>query len=148
MDEAQFVADNVRALREKLGFTQKQCADLAGMPRPTWALLESGGANPTLRSLTQAAAALQVSVQELIEAPRSGTRLFRAAELPRKSRRGVDIQALLPDGFIGTHMERLTLDPGAVMGGVPHTDGTREYLICDRGQMEIRVAGEQGSAGI
>jgi quercetin dioxygenase-like cupin family protein len=27
------------------------------------------------------------------------------------------------------------------MGGVPHGPGTREYLTCERGQVELTVAG-------
>ncbi len=33
--------------------------------------------------------------------------------------------------------------PGARMTGVPHTEGTREYLTCERGQVELVVAGER-----
>ena len=29
------------------------------------------------------------------------------------------------------------------MAGVPHTPGTREYLTCERGAVELAVAGER-----
>ena len=41
------LAENVRALRSAQGKTQQQMAKLAGLPRATWANLESGSANPT-----------------------------------------------------------------------------------------------------
>jgi len=42
--------------------TQQQIAKLAGVPRATWANLESGAANPTLAVLVKIAAALSVYV--------------------------------------------------------------------------------------
>ena len=42
------LARNLRTLREARGVTQAQLARLAGIPRATWAHLESGEANPTL----------------------------------------------------------------------------------------------------
>ena len=37
----------------------------------------------------------------------------------------------------------MELPPGARMAGVPHTPGTREYLTCERGTVELAVAGER-----
>ena len=39
-------------------------------------------------------------------------------------------------------MERMTLPPNARMTGVPHAPGTREYLACERGQVQLFVAGD------
>ena len=64
---AQHLGTNVRKLREARGLTQQQMAKLAGVPRPTWANLESGQANPTLAVLARVADALQVRLEELIE---------------------------------------------------------------------------------
>ena len=36
----------------------------------------------------------------------------------------------------------MELPPRAAMGGVPHTPGTREYLTCERGQIELSAGGE------
>src|SRR5262250_3130268 len=67
MSEAELadrVAANVRHLRAGRGLTQAQAAAAAGLPRATWAHLESGGANPTLQVIHRAAQALQVSIEE------------------------------------------------------------------------------------
>ena len=64
------LADNMRALREARGLSQQQMAQIAGVPRPTWAHLESGAANPTMTVLVRVASALQVRVDELIAPPR------------------------------------------------------------------------------
>ena len=42
------LGNNIRQLREARGMTQEQMARVSGVPRPTWANMESGAANPTL----------------------------------------------------------------------------------------------------
>jgi quercetin dioxygenase-like cupin family protein len=36
----------------------------------------------------------------------------------------------------------MELEPGGRMVGVPHTPGTREYLTCERGRIELVASGE------
>lgn len=140
-DVASHLADNIRQLRETRGLTQSQMARRAGVPRPTWANLESGAANPTLAVLVKVAAALHVSLEELVGPPRSSGKLFAAATLPVKRRGQVTVRQLLPESLAGFSIERLVLPPGASMTGVPHTPGTREYLTCESGQIELSESG-------
>lgn len=137
------LADNIRSLREQRGLSQQQIAKAAGIPRATWTHLESGGANPTLAVLVKVAGALQVRVDELLAAPPTAARFVRADELPVRSKTNVTIRKLLPEPLPGLDLERLVLPPGARMAGVPHTPGTREYLTCERGAVELAVAGER-----
>lgn len=136
------LAANVRRLREARGLSQLQMSRLAGVPRPTWASLESGSANPTLSVLSRAAGALQVSVEELIGPPRTACRLFRAGSVKARKRSGSMLSPLLPEALPGLSISRLHLDPGASMVGVPHTAGTREYLTCEQGRLELVASGE------
>jgi len=41
----------------------------------------------------------------------------------------------------GLEVERVLLPPGAGMTGIPHTPGTREYLTCERGEVELSESG-------
>lgn len=132
---------NIQALRDARGLSQQQIAKVAGMPRATWANLESGEANPTLSVLVKVANALQVRLEELIEPPRRMGRLYKAAQLPVRSKGLVTVRKLLPETIAGLELERMELPPGASMGGVPHTIGTREYLTCERGQIELSAGG-------
>ncbi|HXU74500.1 MAG TPA: XRE family transcriptional regulator [Polyangia bacterium] len=136
------VGDNIRDLRLGRGLSQQQMAKLSGLPRATWQHLESGGANPTLSVLHKVALALQVSVEELISPPRAACRFYAAGSLPQKTRGQVHISRLLPDAIPGVSLERLELPPRAAMSGIPHTDGTREYLTCESGEIQLSVAGE------
>ena len=137
---------NIQTLREARGRTQQQIARIAGIPRATWANLESGGANPTLAVLIKVAQALAVRLEELIEPPRRTGRLYRVAELPWREKSSVTVRKLLPETIPGLEIERMELPPRAAMGGVPHKLGTREYLTCERGQIELSAGGEIGRA--
>jgi XRE family transcriptional regulator, regulator of sulfur utilization len=132
---------NIATLREARGFSQHQISKLAGIPRATWANLESGNANPTLAVLIKVAQALQVRLEELIEPPRRLGRLYKADALPTRTRGLVTVRKLLPETIAGLEIERMELPARSSMAGVPHTVGTREYLTCERGQIELSAGG-------
>jgi len=148
MDDLQSnLSANVRRLREARGHSQQRMAQLSGIPRPTWASLESGAANPTLAVLSRAAAALQVSIEELIGAPRTAARLLPVAEARVRKRGGATLRPLLPEPIPGLDISRMELVPGGRLAGVPHTPGTREYLTCERGRIELVASGERWTLG-
>jgi transcriptional regulator with XRE-family HTH domain len=136
------LANNIRQLRESRGLTQEQMSRIADVPRPTWANLESGAANPTLSVLSRVAGALRVPVEELIAPPRAVVKLFKAGTLPSTTRGKVRLRKLLPDTIGGLEIDRMELPLGAYMAGVPHTPGTREYLCCESGRIQLTVSGE------
>lgn len=140
-DVAARLGANVAQLRAARGLTQQQIAKLAGVPRATWAHLESGAANPTLSVLHRAANALQVSIEELISAPRAAVKHYPAASLTTKMRGPVTIRKLLPDPIPGMEIDRMALPAGSRMNGIPHTPGTTEYLMCESGRIVLVAAG-------
>jgi transcriptional regulator with XRE-family HTH domain len=142
-DSAAHLAANVRRLREERGLSQQRVARLAGVPRPTWASLESGSANPTLAVLSRVAAGLQVSIEELIGAPRTAVQFFPASAAQVRRRQGAELRRLLPEAIGGLDISRLELAPAGKMVGIPHTAGTREYLTCERGRVELIAGGER-----
>lgn len=146
-DSGANLAANVRRLREARGLSQQQMARLAGIPRPTWASLEAGGANPTLHVLGRAASALAVSIEELIGPPRTAARLFPAGAWPEKRRQGARIRPLVPETIAGLEIARMELAPAAQLVGIPHTPGTREYLTCEAGRVELVASGERWQLG-
>jgi XRE family transcriptional regulator, regulator of sulfur utilization len=136
------LAGNVVKLREARGLTQQQMAKLAGVPRATWAHLESGEANPTLAVLNRAAAALQVTIEELIRMPRAQAKYFPAQTLVTRQRGPVTVRKLLPDPIPGMEIDRMELPPGARLVGIPHVPGTTEYLTCEMGAIVLVASGE------
>ena len=142
------LAANLRRLREARGLSQQQVARLSGLPRPTWASLESGSANPTLAVLSRVVAALQVSIEELIGPPRTAARLFPAGAVPGKRRQGATTRPLVPEPISGLDISRMELVPGGTLVGIPHTPGTREYLTCENGRLELVASGERWQLGV
>lgn len=140
---AQNLAANVRSLREARGVSQQHMAELAGLPRPTWANIESGEANPTLSVLTRVANALGATLEELIGAPTSKTRFWPAESLPTQRRGRVSIRTLLAEPGAGLSVERLVLQPGTTLSSEPHPAQTFEYLTCEVGELTLEVNGEQ-----
>ncbi len=136
------LASNLRRLREARELSQQKMAELSGIPRPTWASLESGSANPTLNVLMRAATALQVSIEELIGPPRTAVQIVRAENVRSRRRQGATLTPLVPESIPGLEISRLELIAGGHMVGIPHTAGTREYLTCERGRVELVLSGE------
>lgn len=135
------LANNIKQLREGRGLTQAQLSKQAGVPRPTWANLESGAANPTLSVLIKVANALSVSLEELVGPPRASARHYPAAAIPSRRRGKVTVRKLLPEATAGFVLEKLEIPGGASMTGIPHTKGTREYLTCESGTVELSESG-------
>jgi transcriptional regulator with XRE-family HTH domain len=141
-DLGERLARNVRHLREARGATQEQMAKLARIPRATWTNLESGYANPTVAVLHRAAAALQVTLEELLAAPQCVCEFFPRGTLPTRRPGQALVRKLLPHAIAGMEMDRIELPPRGRMTGVPHTPGTREYLTCEAGEIVLVVSGE------
>jgi transcriptional regulator with XRE-family HTH domain len=144
---AGFLATNLKQLRLTRGLTQQQLARASGIPRATWANLESGAANPTLAVLHAAAVALQVSVEELLSPPRAAARFYPRGSLPTRQRGQATMRKLLPDRIAGMEIDRMELQPGARIAGVPHTPGTREYLTCESGEIVLTASGSEHRVG-
>ena len=137
------LAQNIKQLRLARGFTQQQIAELSGLPRATCSNLESGSANPTLTVLHALATALQVPLEELVAVPRADVQYYPKGSLPSRTRGRVTVHTLLPDAIPGTMIERLEIPEAGRLVGTPHTPGTREYLSCESGEVELVAAGER-----
>ncbi len=142
-DPATHLGRNLKLLRDARGLTQSQIAKLAGLPRATWANLESGAANPTLSVLHRVARALQVSIEELLAIPRAAAAFYPRDTLPLRQRADGTLRRLLPDPIPGMEIDRIEIAPRGRFPGVPHTPGTREYLTCEAGTLQLFAAGEQ-----
>lgn len=144
------LATNLRYLRTRSGLTQTRLAERAGIPRSTLANLETGSGNPTLAVLAAIGAALHVTLEELLGAPRGLGQLYPRGTLPIEHRGGsrkATVSTLLPDPIPGMEITRMELEPGAKLPGVPHRPGAREYLYCEEGQLVLIVAGERFELG-
>ncbi len=136
---------NVATLRKARGLSQQGLSDLAKVPRSTITYIESEQGNPSLHNLIRIAGALQVSIEELLSPPRSSCLLVRSHEVPSEKRgHGLaTLYKLLPDPVPGMEFDRIEIEKGGRMGGVPHTPQTKEYLVCIQGSVQVAVMGER-----
>src|SRR5690606_23210016 len=74
--------------------------------------------------------------------PRADVKHYPRGSLAIRQRGRVQVRSLLPDQLPATVAERLELPASERLIGVPHTPGTREYLTCESGQIELVAAGE------
>ena len=142
-DLSRYLASNLIHLRRARNWSQQRLAQRADLPRTTLANMESGRGNPSLHNLSRAAAALNVSLEELLARPRNACRLLKAAELPQDEHTdGFKVIDLLPEKVRGLEIVRMHLAPGSQRVGQPHLLGTHEYLHGLRGCVSVLVGGE------
>lgn len=140
---SQNIARNIKQLRESRGVSQEQLAKSSGIPRPTWSNLESGAANPTIHVLLKVASALQISLEELIAPPQANCQFYLADSILIQKRGESLVRKLLPHRLPGMEFDRMEIAPGSRIAGVPHKTGTKEYLTCEKGAIELAVTGEK-----
>jgi transcriptional regulator with XRE-family HTH domain len=143
----QTLAANIKRLRERKGHTQQELADLSGVPRPTIANLESGGANPTLSVLLKVADSLGATIEELVAALGARSVVHRARTLPERRKGGAAIRRLIPEGFRPAEFERVELAPGGKLGARAEAPGAREVFACESGEIEVVASGESLKLG-
>ena len=141
---AKNLAERIQDLRKRRGLTQAGLALLATVPRSTIANLESGTGNPSLINLAKISSALNTSIEILLTSPKATCKLIPADQIKSitRSQGEVTIVKLLPDPIPGMEIDKIELNPGAKMRGIPHAAGTKEYLHCVQGEFNIMVAGE------
>lgn len=140
---SQNLAVNIVGLRKKRKMTQSELAKISGLPRSTLASMECGMGNPSLQNLAKVCEALHVSFEELLATPRSSVKLIRKDEIPtnKRAKGNVLVYRLLPDAIPGMAIDRVELEVGARMGGIPHSTGTKEYYHCVEGAITVAVNG-------
>ena len=137
------LAHNVAELRRARKLAQIDLARLAGMPRSTVTYIESGEGNPSLLNLCRLSSALQVGLEALLAKPRPECVLIAADGVPVETRGpGCRLFKLLPDEVPGMEIDRMEIEPGSSLPGMPHLEHTKEYLTGVLGEVTVHVAGE------
>ena len=80
--------DNIKRIRKQKGLTQKQLGELCGLADSAIRRYENGGANPKFETQKRIAAALGVSVWELIDTVEQADDLVRHETEERKNDTG------------------------------------------------------------
>jgi transcriptional regulator with XRE-family HTH domain len=117
------LAANLRRLRIARRLSLSELARATGMSKATLSSVESGRSNPTVETLAGLAAALRVSLGELLEEPPLGeVRVIRGGRLDRVAEAGVELSAR-------------AWDPHQLEKGAPAPAGTRAGVYVLEGKL-------------
>ncbi|MGA7705975.1 MAG: XRE family transcriptional regulator [Solirubrobacteraceae bacterium] len=130
------LAGNLRRLRVARRLSLSELARATSMSKATLSGIERGSANPTIDTLTALAAALGVSIGELLEqAAAEEMRVVRALDAPHASgRAGVRmLEATVSDGR--AELFELSLPAGYTHESDARLPGSRSQVLVLKGQM-------------
>jgi len=134
----------IRAIRANRNLTQQQLADLAKIPRATLASVERDDGNPSLAVVFKIALALGTTVDELIIEEHQRVQAIKMEDMPTSKSEDGNYSATIVSPPDSKHLLQLvfTLNPEGAYEGKPHPPGSEEYLHILKGEVIIKVAGE------
>jgi transcriptional regulator with XRE-family HTH domain len=142
---AQHVAAQVRGGRAQRGWTLDALSDRSGISRRLIVQLERGEANPSLSTLLKLAAALGVTLTELLEGRPEDRPLAVVAQRDTKTLwstpAGSAARLRVSRGPL--ELWTWTLEPGDRRASRPHRPGSLELLTVDTGTVRLEVGDDQ-----
>ncbi len=139
------LSDNLRRLRAAAGLTQAELAAKAHIPRATLASMEQAASNPGILSVQAVAKALDVGLDELIDA-RPVERHFLVGPKEQQDYRADDGRfsgrLVSPIASKGVNIHRVVMEPGCHSVGRPHPPGAQEFFLTLSGSALIEIDGE------
>ncbi|GLC63054.1 hypothetical protein PLESTB_001975900 [Pleodorina starrii] len=137
------IAAALKREREAVGLSLTEVARQAGIAKSTLSQLEAGTGNPNLETLWALAVALDVSLADLLDPPRSQVLLVRAGEgEPIRAERSDYAATLLSSAAPGTRRDlyRLAFEPGPARESDPHPTSVIEHLVLSSGRALVGPA--------
>ena len=136
-----YLSDNVRRLRQTQGLSQQALAERAGLSRRMILAIENQGANVSLSNLDRLAAALGISLSELIRpAERSDNRRIEAVAWRGKAATSQGILLGTAPATREAEMWLWSLGPGERYGSEAGSGGWHEMLLVVDGRLTVEAA--------
>jgi transcriptional regulator with XRE-family HTH domain len=140
------VARNVRRLRHERGYSLSELARRASLAKQTLSSIEAGQANPTVLTLSEVAAALEVPIAHLLTEYGSPVLIRRACE----ARWSDDLDGAVREldriygfGYVHTALIRYTRTGDGLLHHRVHRPGTLHHAYVLSGAVAIGPDGEQ-----
>ena len=136
------VGARLKALREKLGLSQRELAKRAGVTNTTISLIEQEAHAPSLASLHRILSAVSISMADFFALPASQQNVIfnSASDMMVVSRGAADLRVLAPerrDKALQMFLERY--EPGAGTGDAPISHEGETAVVVIRGTVEVTV---------
>lgn len=140
------VADNVRALRKRRGYSLDELASRAGVSRAALSQIETAKTNPTISILWKIASGLGVPFAALLGDERvERVRVLRRSDqqVLRSADGRMESRPLMPAGAApDVEVYELRLAPRSKSVSEPHAKGTVEHVIVLTGVLRLRAGDE------
>jgi len=149
LDPVVAIAENLRRLRVRRGFSIERLAERSGVGRSTISDVERGRKTPTINVVARLAAALGVPFTTLLDGRIAQVAVLRAPDVRRACTvelDGVTRTPLVPRGLETvptTPFYALQLPTGAHHAGTVHAPGTIENVLVAEGAVEVETGGER-----
>jgi transcriptional regulator with XRE-family HTH domain len=145
----EILAENIATLRKARSMTLARLSRLSRVPVSTLSTFESGRGNPSFEAVLRVAEALGVSLEELISLPALEVQVVRGKKMPvtRQIAGAGKLVRLLPDPFPGMDFHILELTGRGIFPGTRHGSHSWRYFYCFKGEVKIRLAGQEQRLG-
>ena len=136
------IGNNLNNIRKQKNLSFDKVAELTGVSKAMLSQIEKGLSNPTVSTLWKIATGLNVSFSYFMEEEEPEivhvchNDIIPIIESDEKMR----VYPLFPyDNNRKFEAFTIELEPGCNHKSLPHNEGTEEYIIVTRGQMEVEI---------
>lgn len=136
------IGKNLNNIRKQKGLSLDKVAELSGVSKGMLAQIERGISNPTVTTLWKIATGLNVSFSYFMEEENreivyvSHNNIKPIIENDKK----MMVYPLFPyDNTRRFEVFTIELEPGCDHKSVPHNEGTEEYIVVSKGEMEVVI---------
>jgi transcriptional regulator with XRE-family HTH domain len=132
----------IRQMRITRKWSLESLANASGVSRSMLSQIERNEANPTLAVTMRIARAFSVTLGDLVDelTPASAVQVIRGGDRAQLFRADHDcqIRTLSPLQLEkDVEFYQVRLQPGGVMRSAPHFEGTREFLVVEKGRIRV-----------
>lgn len=143
------IAGRLRQARGKAQLSLDAMAQRSGISKGTLVNLENGRGNPSVAVLCQAAAALGLSLADLVEAdptPCPAPFQLNEGKVLWRGKKGGEARLLVStSGPEMVELWRWRLAPGETYKATPHSTGTHEILLVQSGRLGVSLGQWSGT---
>ena len=132
----------IRRMRAERKWSLESLANASGVSRSMLSQIERNEANPTLAVTMRIARAFGVSLGDLVEdiSAASAVQVIRGSDRAQlyRSDKDCQIRTLSPLQLEkDVEFYQVQLQPGGALRSAPHFEGTREFLVVEKGRIRV-----------
>lgn len=139
----QNISMNLKRIRLSKGYSLDVVAEQTGVSKSMLGQIERGEANPTIGTLGKIVSGLRVSLTELVKTPEESVYpISREWLIPTKEVLGkYRVYTYFPyEKERNFEIYVIEIEPGGVYSSGAHGENTKEYVIVEKGELELKVA--------